>query len=875
MMQHLESMSIRADCRRLQLVVEVLNTWNLNLDTLALTHLLDDGTDLGGSVKWGSTWKDLPMVEDGLWEGLSGGVGAEISVEAEGLHNWEVSLDGEEWGSWTLLLSKDVTTTAGKDTVDTTHGGLWNLNLDQEDWLEESWLGEKSGGEENATGSWDDLSTTSVDGISVEGNIHDVEADRAHWLLSNWTLTGSPLETGDNGILDLVKVLDGLGLVNEDVGTVGVWTETPDLTGVSDIPSVLISKETGTELEIVTWADLSVLNVEGDLLREWLGDHVDTVVLVWRLGESSDAGLASDGLTVLDDWVGNAEWDTGVVLLKILQANLQMELTGTGNNVLTGLGDEGKNTRIGLGETLKTLNKLWKILGVLDLNRALDDWGDGELHDLQVVGSVGGGKSTRLQQELIDTDETENVTGWDIVNWVDLTTHHEDGTLDGLDEEILLLAWNVVWSLDADLKTRLDGTGENTTESVETTLIGSWHHLGNVKHEWGLWIAVLDAHAGLIIWWTLVESLSTVLLCGDWGWQVENQHLQHGIGSWQESAHDDLEEGLALELTLLGGKLDGKLVEEVGDLILLEVHDSREDAENWVQDELVEGTLQWLTLVGRLGGPLLGVWVEVVVAPKTLHHLNAVNTELLGVTLSELADGESPSVETGTEGNGTLVWVNLDVTEGLVEVGGDNDVDGLDGTGEGLVKILLGDLELEKSTIDLVDDNNWLDALTKSLAKDGLGLDADTLNGVDDDESSVGNTESSGNLRREINVTWRIDQVDQEIWAISLLADDILKILWVGEVAVKGDGSGLDGNTTLLLIGTGIGGASITSLGGRDNTGLGEEGIGKSGLSVIDVSNNGHVTDVGWLVHKRADLVNGEVNHFGGWASKAETVMKF
>jgi hypothetical protein len=215
-------------------------------------------------------------------------------------------------------------------------------------------------------------------------------------------------------------------------------------------------------------------------------------------------------------------------------------------------------------------------------------------------------------------------------------------------------------------------------------------------------------------------------------------------------------------------------------------------------------------------------------------------------------------VETGTEGNGTLVWVDLDVTEGLVEVGGDNDVDGLDGTGEGLVQVLLGNLELEKSTVDLVDDDDWLDTLTKSLSKDGLGLDTDTLNGVDDNESTIGDTESSGNLRREINVTWGIDQVDQEVGTLGLLANDVLDVVLILELTVQGDGSGLDGNTTLLLIGTSVGGTSLTSLGGGDDTGLGEKGIGKGGLSVIDVGNDGHVTDVGGLVHEGTNLLNGE-----------------
>jgi len=190
------------DTRRLQLVVEVLNTWNLNLDTLALTHLLDDLPDLGGTIEWRTTWENLPMVEDRLWECLSGGVRAEISIEAKRLHNWEVSLDGEQRSSWTLLLVEDVATTAGEDTVDTTHGGLWNLNLNQEDGFEETWLGEEGRGEEDTAGSWNDLSTTAMDGIGVEGNIHDVKADRAHWLLGDWPFFGSPLKTGDNRILD-------------------------------------------------------------------------------------------------------------------------------------------------------------------------------------------------------------------------------------------------------------------------------------------------------------------------------------------------------------------------------------------------------------------------------------------------------------------------------------------------------------------------------------------------------------------------------------------------------------------------------------------------------------------------------------------------
>jgi hypothetical protein len=243
--------------------------------------------------------------------------------------------------------------------------------------------------------------------------------------------------------------------------------------------------------------------------------------------------------------------------------------------------------------------------------------------------------------------------------------------------------------------------------------------------------------------------------------------------------------------------------------------------------------------------------------PKTLHHLVAVDTELLGVLDGELADGEGPAVKTGTEGNGTLLGVDLDITENLVEVGGDNDVDGLNGTREVLVKVLLAELELEKSTVDLVDDKDGLDALTKSLAEHSLGLNADTLDGVDDDESTVSDTESGGNLRREIDVTGRVDQVDQEL--VLLGGDrDVLKVLLVTKSGVEGDSSGLDGHTTLLLIGTSVGETGRTGVLGGNDTGTLDERVGKGGLSVVDVSNDGHVTDVLGDVHETTDLLDGE-----------------
>ena len=494
-------------------------------------------------------------------------------------------------------------------------------------------------------------------------------------------------------------------------------------------------------------------------------------MLVGRLGESSNARLLSDSLTELNDGVRDVERNTSVVLLEILQANLEMELTSTSNDVLTRLRCVSQDTRVGLGETLETFDELGKILGVLDLNGPPHDRGHGELHDLEVVGSVASGERTGLEKELVDADETDDVASGHVINGLDLATHHEDGTLDSLDEEIFLLARSVVGALDADLETGADGTREDTAESVKATLIGGRYHLGDVKHEGSLGVAVADANGSLVVKGTLIQSLDTVPLGGNGGGEVENHHLQQAVGSGKESAHDSLQELLALLVTVLGGELEIELLKEIGDLLLLEVHHGVEDLEDGIQDELIESALKLLALICAVLGPLLGVGVEVVVTlnhgsalaqprscsvvtyPETLHHLVSVNTKLLGVPDSELTDSESPAMETRAESDGTLVGVDLDITEGLVNVGRDNDVDGLDGTRERLVQVLLGDLEFEKSAINLVDNHNRLDALTESLPEHCLGLDTHAFDSVDDDKSTIGDTEGSSYFRGEVNVT--------------------------------------------------------------------------------------------------------------------------
>lgn len=422
------------------------------------------------------------------------------------------------------------------------------------------------------------------------------------------------MEAGDDGVFDFVEVLDGLGLVDEQVGAIGVGAETPNFAGVGDVPVEIVREDTGAGFEVVTGPDSAAVDIAGELLGQGLRGHVETVVLVGGLGKSGYAGDTADSLTVGNDGVRNTEGNAGVVFFQILQANFQMQFTGTGDDVLARLGDEGQDARIGLGQTLETFDKLGQVVGILDFDGAPHDGGDGELHDLEVVGGLGGGEGTGLEQELVNTDQSENVTSGHILNWLDEAAHHENGSLDSLDEQIFLAARSVVRALDADLETGADGTREDTTESVEAALIGGRHHLGDVKHERSFGVAVTDTNAGLVVGRTFVQGLSAVFLGSDGGWEVEHHHFNKGIGSWQELLHDNLEQRLAFQVLLFASKLDLKLLDEGVDLILLGVGDGIEDLEDGVEDELVESTLKRLALVFTDLGPLLGLGVEVVVA---------------------------------------------------------------------------------------------------------------------------------------------------------------------------------------------------------------------------------------------------------------------
>jgi hypothetical protein len=67
----------------------------------------------------------------------------------------------------------------------------FHLNLNQVDWFHESGIGTERGGVQDAPGGRDELPAAPVDGVLVQHDVVQVEADAAHVLIAENALLES------------------------------------------------------------------------------------------------------------------------------------------------------------------------------------------------------------------------------------------------------------------------------------------------------------------------------------------------------------------------------------------------------------------------------------------------------------------------------------------------------------------------------------------------------------------------------------------------------------------------------------------------------------------------------------------------------------
>ena len=221
------------------------------------------------------------MREDTLWEGSSGGVSSKSLGETERFSDWKMSFHLDEWGSGNWLLTDNDTSSLGKSLINWSNNIIWGLDLNQEDWLLELWLSGELTSVDDSSACWENLTSTSMDGIGMKGNIVDVESASSHVLIAHNTLSGGPLEGSLNGIFDFVKELDSLGNINNEIWSVVVWSIAPNFECIGFIPFEFLDKSSSLFLGLGFWTELFFLDKIGKIITKWLTLKEESVMLVW------------------------------------------------------------------------------------------------------------------------------------------------------------------------------------------------------------------------------------------------------------------------------------------------------------------------------------------------------------------------------------------------------------------------------------------------------------------------------------------------------------------------------------------------------------------------------------------------------------------
>jgi hypothetical protein len=148
-----------------------------------------------------------------------------------------MSFDVEHRSSLRLRFREHVATSLGQTTVNTSNSSLRTLDLTEVNWFQETRIGPQNRGVADTTSSGDDLTTSSVDSVSVQSNVVDVNSNSSHVLLTQNSLVGSPLESSNNRVFNFVEILDPLRYIDHAVGTSLVRAEAPDFTGIGRVPT--------------------------------------------------------------------------------------------------------------------------------------------------------------------------------------------------------------------------------------------------------------------------------------------------------------------------------------------------------------------------------------------------------------------------------------------------------------------------------------------------------------------------------------------------------------------------------------------------------------------------------------------------------------
>src|SRR5438552_9429397 len=257
---------------------------------------------------------------------------------------------------------------------------------------------------------------------------------------------------------------------------------------------------------------------------------------------------------------------------------------------------------------------------------------------------------------------------------------------------------------------------------------------------------------------------------------------------------------------------------------LLGLERVRQVADHHIQHDVVEGRL----LRQLLHRAFLAVLVDVLERdPGPLH----------------VRDGEGPLVVRAAEGDAAGLDVDGPLRpQVLGEELADPVVDDPDDLLKSLLHLVRRDLQLVHEAVDLVDEQDRADAFLEGLADDRLRLRHDALHRVIEDDHAIDRAHRPGDVASEVNVTGRVDQIDEELVAL--------------EVVDHGRDRGVDRDPAGLLLLVEVHEELLAGQLLRDHARARDERIGQGRLPVVHVRGGPGVADARLLVYECLGLLD-------------------
>merc|ERR1719192_1411973 len=139
-----------------------------------------------------------------------------------------------------------------------------------------------------------------------------------------------------------------------------------------------------------------------------------------------------------------------------------------------------------------------------------------EFHHLQIMCLLKRGDGSGLDQKLVDSHKSTNVTTWYIFNSFDVSPHHKNCSLDSLFIQIFFFARNVIRAHNSGLQACGNLTRKDTSKGVETSFVRCGYHFRNVHHKRAVRVTIFHRNCSGIIIRSLVQHVCPVLLGSHW-----------------------------------------------------------------------------------------------------------------------------------------------------------------------------------------------------------------------------------------------------------------------------------------------------------------------------------------------------------------------